>query len=617
MRHDDRSMLSVGGIPVDDTAAWDPAAGSLGGEAGSLGAIRGDDTFVIKTTAQQISRSTRDAAVCPSMPSGQAAWLVKLFADQDFESLQLAATAAVQAFPSDAFAWKALGTALVRRLDGENAVKALERACELAPLDGETWNHYATALELIGQTDRFEAAIERAVVLAPNSAETLCRWSEVLGRRGEVEQMREVLDRARHGQGIAEIKRRAFSAYLFLLNYHPTKSAQSIAQEYREFDRIFAIPLRRQKPQAIPLEGRKLRIGYVSPDLRNHAVARYILPVLRHHDRNAVDIFAYAELAHGVGDRVTGEIRGLVSHWRETQGRTDQEVVDLIQRDGIDVLVDLGGQTAGARLQVFAYRPAPVSVTWIGYGYTTGVSAIDWFIADDTFAPPGCEALFCERVWRLPHVHSVFEPEADVGAVGPLPALRNGHITFGSLSRVVRINERVVAAWARILQRVPNSVLSINSANFAQTATCERYWSLFERQGIPRTRVKLGYDTPPWSVIQSFDINLDCFPHNAGTTLLEPLYGGVPLVTLQGRPSVGRYGASINHAMGLQHLTAHSEQEYEDLAVALASNVTELAALRARLRPMMEASALMNARQFTHDLEAAFKAMFEQVLATQ
>jgi len=283
----------------------------------------------------------------------------------------------------------------------------------------------------------------------------------------------------------------------------------------------------------------------------------------------------------------------------------------LIRADGIDILVDLAGHTAGHRLQVFARKPAPVQASMFGYGYTTGLDAIDYFLADHEFAPPGCESVFSEKLVRLP-VSATYRPAENMGEPGPLPARQGGDITFGSLSRSVRVNYRVIRTWAALLKRLPDARLMINSHSFQYAGMQASMRDQFGAHGIAGERLILGYDTPPWDVLRKIDISLDCFPHNSGTTLYESLYLGVPYITLAERPSVGRIGSTILHALGHPEWIAATEEEYIDKAVALAADINGLAQLRAGLRAQMLRAAIMDEPAFARSVESAYREMWRR-----
>ena len=289
---------------------------------------------------------------------------------------------------------------------------------------------------------------------------------------------------------------------------------------------------------------------------------------------------------------------------------SDAALAERIRADGIDVLVELAGHTARNRLGALARQPAPVSLSWLGFGYTSGLSAIDYLLTDAASAPEGSEVLFSEQPWRIATPAYSYRPAEGMGEVNALPALGSGHITFGTLTRSVRINHRSIRVWSQILLRVAGARLVIDSGNYRDAGMRSALIERFAQHGVGAERLQIGYHSPPWDVLRAMDIGLDCFPHNSGTTLFESLYMGVPFVTLAERPSVGRLGSSILHGVGRPEWIAATEDEYVEKALALASDLPRLAAIRAGLRTEMEAGPLRDEAGFARKVETAYRAMF-------
>ncbi len=257
-------------------------------------------------------------------------------------------------------------------------------------------------------------------------------------------------------------------------------------------------------------------------------------------------------------------------------------------------------------------EPAPVTVTHLqGFGYTTGLSAVDWCLADALVVPEGSERLFSERPWRLSRC-LVYRPAEEMGEVSSLPAMKQGHVTFGSLTRAVRINRHTVRVWSELLHRVSGSVLLLDSGNFEDAGLCQSVARQFAERGIGTDRLQMGFHSPPWDVLRKMDITLDCFPHNSATTLFESLYMGVPFISLAARPSVGRLGSSILVNAGHPEWIAASEEEYVEKAASLAADLPRLAEIRQRLRPEMQASALMDEAGYVRSVEAALREMWQR-----
>ena len=411
----------------------------------------------------------------------------------------------------------------------------------------------------------------------------------------------------------------AHSNLLFCLNYSPDRSADSIFAEYRLWDAAHARPLAPANP-AFDLDrdpDRRLRVGYVSADFRHHAASFFVGPWLTAHDRGQVEIFCYAEVRNP--DAVTERFKAQADHWRSTVGMSDEAVAAMIRADRIDVLVDLAGHTSGNRLTVFARRPAPVQVAhMIGSGCTTGLTEMDAFLTDAQLAPPGSEGLFSERLIRLPRVPLVYAPPQGVPEVDPLPALRNGHVTFGCFSRTARINDAVLDAWAAILEAVPTARLMLNSTPFQEEAARAAFTAKFAARGVGADRLDLVYTSPQpatWAAYGDIDIALDPFPHNAGTTTIEALWLGVPVVSLAARPPVGRFGKSLLGAVGLDDWAVDDVAAYVAKAVDAAGDLEALAVLRAGLRPRFEASPLRDAHGLAAATETAYRDLWRAWLA--
>jgi predicted O-linked N-acetylglucosamine transferase (SPINDLY family) len=362
--------------------------------------------------------------------------------------------------------------------------------------------------------------------------------------------------------------------------------------------------------------GRRLRVGYVSPDFRKHPVMRFIEPLLAHHDPARVEVFCYAEVAGP--DAVTKRLRELVGPWRWTCDLTDLEVARMVRDDEIDVLVDLAGHTADHRLRAFAHKPAPVQVSYMGYLNTTGLKAIDYYLTDAVLDPPGEPHRYTEELVRLPHGVACFVPPAESPEVSPLPVRRKGHITFGSLHRLHKVTPATVAVWARVLQAVPDAELLIfwpTMSEYIRDSLLQQFASC----GIGKERLCLGNVTPPGgylTVYREIDIGLDVFPWTGYTTTCETLWMGVPVIGLYGAHHSARSTASLLTQVGLSDWIARTPEEYADLAARFARDWDRLEELRRKLRPLMRET-LCNGPRFTRALEDVYQEMWRKWCARQ
>jgi protein O-GlcNAc transferase len=508
--------------------------------------------------------------------------------------------------PDYAEAYSNRGNALKELGQLAEAMGSYDQALKLKPDLAEAYSSRGDALQELGLLAEAMASYDQALKLKPDVAEAYSNRGTVLQELGQLAEAMASYDQA--------IKLKpdfggAYSNRLFSLNYSPDLSAEEIFLAYREYDERFGLPFRTedQTYNCTVNPKRRLKIGYVSPDFRNHAVTRFLEPLLASHNHDHFDVFAFAELK--IEDAATLRYKTYVDHWVNTAGMRDDVLATHIKALGIDILVDLAGHTKGHRLPVFARKPTPISISWLGYGYTTGLSAIDYYLTDSVMVPAGSEHLFSEAPWRLKGASATYRPAEGMGHVGMLPASERGFITFGSLTRAVRINHRVIRVWSEILKRTVNSRLLINSASFK-----EPQWLIecFAAEGITSDRLDIGFSSPPWDLMRAIDIGLDCFPHNSGTTLFEHLYMGNPYITLAGRPSVGRIGASILEGVGHPEWIADSEEAYIEKAVALAADQKALAGIRSRLRSEIEHSEFMDEQGFTTKVEGAYREMWQR-----
>lgn len=354
---------------------------------------------------------------------------------------------------------------------------------------------------------------------------------------------------------------------------------------------------------------RRLRIGYVSPDFRQHAVASFFRPVLEMHDPELVETFCYSETA--VADEMTARIKNLTNHWRPTKGLSDTQVAHQIFDDKIDILVDLAGHTSGNRLRAFASRPAPVQVTWLGYPNTTGLEAIDYRLTCETQNPSGEPSYHTEQLVRMPRGSFCFSTPNLTPEIRPSPAIKNGYITFGSLHRPFKISEPVRDLWADVLKATPNSKLLVFNTRFTDETTTKLFDDLAQR-GIARDRVEIRNEITGetyLNVYNEIDIALDVFPWSGGTTTAEALWMGVSVIALYGDRRSARSTAAILKISGLEQLIAQSPQQYIELASELALDVERLAQSRTGLRETMRQT-LFNAKRFTQDLEHEYRTMW-------
>lgn len=517
---------------------------------------------------------------------------------------------AIRLKPDYAAAYGNLGATLYAQNRAKPAVENLHRAIELDPGFADAYDKLAFVLRETNCLGEAEVLAKRALELHPDSAKahyTLANIHHAQGRLGDaIEENRRVLEL--DPNHIA-----AHSAMLMCMEHRPEYSADDLRKASLEWAARHVHQVASMPPFLNPADPeRRLRIGYVSADLRRHPVGHMMEPLLANHDRSHFEIFCYH--SHTAADEVTQRLRASADHWRTIAELPDDEAARLIYDDQIDVLVDLSGHSAENRLLVLASKPAPVQATWLGYFGTTGVEAVDYIIADRYVIPPGKERHYVEKVMRLPVCYEIYPPPSAAVEVGPLPALPTGEITFGCFNNNAKITEKVVACWARLLHAVAGSRLCLKSMSYVDDGVAHRYTALFADHGIGRERLEFHGHSPRSDMLAMYnrvDIGLDPFPYNGGMTTFEALWMGVPVITLRGERFVSRMGESILSAAGLEQWVAASEAEYVAKAAALASDLGQLAALRRRLREQVVSSPLCDAAGFARAMEGAYRVMWQ------
>lgn len=387
------------------------------------------------------------------------------------------------------------------------------------------------------------------------------------------------------------------------------------ACNYGEKVRLLAKPYTRWQCHLQPLGVRTLRVGFVSGDLRKHPVGYFLESILNCMDHGNIACIAYSNAV--IEDDFSEHLRTVFSEWHRVSALSDQELAAKIHADNIDILVDLAGHTAHNRLAVFAWRAAPVQVSWLGYWASTGVAAVDYILVDKISVPPSEAKNFSEEPWYLPHSRLCLSPPANSAAILPnqLPALHNGFVTFASFQNLGKISDATLTAWANVLATLPTARLRLQSRPLDHPETLVHMRTRLTQANINLARVDLFGGSSREEYLKAYfdvDIVLDTFPFPGGTTTAEALWMGVPTLTLTGNTLVARQGESMLHCVGLNDWIAHSEPGYVQLAIAKATDLDTLAQLRAGLRDIALQSPLFDATTFAQNLAAAFHGMAQK-----
>ena len=471
------------------------------------------------------------------------------------------------------------------------------------------YNELASLCRNLGRVNEAVQYLETAIKIKPDEPKIKGNLGVYLLQLGESEKAMALLQ-----ETVREMPENNFAySNLFLcMHYVPGVGRKDIFEESRRWAESNA-PLHLAKTQHnnIPDPDRRLRIGYVSPDFRQHSVSYFFEPLLDGHNREFVEVYGYGSVANP--DKTTARLREKFDRYRDVTKLTDKEVAELVEHDKIDILVDLAGHTGNSRIFVLAYKPAPVQVTWLGYPDTTGMSQVDYRITDSIADPPGSEEFYTEKLYNLPDGFLCYGPGETMPSVTPLAAIQKGHITFGAFNESFKINSVVIDLWSRILKATPDSRLLLKFKAGRDDDFRQECLRQFEEAGISEERISiLGWVSlaDHLKLYNQVDISLDTYPYNGTTTTCQSLLMGTPVISLVGEAHMSRVGLSILTRLGLEFFAASTPDEYVSKATALAANPDALAKIRAQVRARMAFSPLCNRELFTKNIEQAYRKMW-------
>jgi protein O-GlcNAc transferase len=577
------------------------------------------DAWVVLAAVQEARGAPEDAAASLEraldlQPGHAGTWLN--YADLAWrirrpEAAEHALRRVMEIAPGDAYAHFQVARLEQSRGRLQEADSLLERAVAGKPDFVDAWVLKSGVLMTLDRLDASEAAARRAVGVDPASAAAHYALGAALRAKARLGEAREALATAVR---LAPARHDLEPAELLALALADDVSAETVFARHRDYGARLesAHAPRYREWRGPPDPERRLRLGFLSSDFNRHPVAWFAQPLFEALDRARVEVRAYS--AGERRDEVTAALRAAADAWTDAADLGDEALADAIHADGVDVLIDLTGHAGTGRPAVFAFRPAPVQATWLGYLHSTGLARIDWRITDGRADPPGqAERLHTERLARLPHALWCYRPPVTVAHAAVPPVARGTGVTFGSFQHLPKISPSARRCWAEILRGVPGSrMLMVGVPDGEAREDLRRD---FRAAGVDPARLELLPRLPLPAYFRRYDevdIVLDTFPYAGGTTTLDALWMGVPVLTLAGERSMGRSAASILGELGLEGWVARTPQEYVRLALGRAADARGLEALRTTLRARLRASALMDEAGFARDMEALLRGLWRE-----
>ncbi|MDP2029750.1 MAG: tetratricopeptide repeat protein [Thiobacillus sp.] len=498
-----------------------------------------------------------------------------------------------------------LGNTLYEQGRLEEAIASCREAIRLKPDYVEALDGLGSALRALGELDEAVACGRRAHLIQSDNAAVCSNLGNSLRDQGSLD---EAIACFRQALSIQPDLAMAYSNLLYTMQYMSTVTPSEVFSEHQRFAERYETPLKANwlLHQNYRDPERRLKIGYVSADLRNHAVAFFIEPILASHDKSQVEIYCYYN--HTKHDSHTDRITSYADHWLGCASMSDEQLAERIRADGIDILVDLSGHTGHNRLPVFARKPAPVQMTWIGYPGSTGLTAMDYRITNEGVDPPGLtERYHSESLIRMPDTSVAYRPEPDCPPVNPLPALTSDEFIFASMNNLIKINQSVIKLWASILDAIPHARLMLG--NVTDRGVQQKVIEQFSKAGVAVDRLIL---LPRMSLSDylalhhKIDLALDPFPYNGGTTTMHSLWMGVPVITMAGEHMASRCAVPLLSRVSLNEFITHNEEEYLQRATQMAQDLPSLNRIRQSIRDRMSASSCEPCTVTRH-LEASYR----------
>lgn len=561
-------------------------------------------------TDDALSSAARALEIDPNYATGHSNLGIILASIGRLREAEASFSMAISLQPDHSEAYNNFGKLLRIQKRLQEAEMCYRKALAYRPEFAEALNNLAMVLYEKGQLTESISILKSAFAKQPNEAEISNNMGVVLRNLGRWEEAEASF---RWALKLKPDYSQAHSNLLFALSARCVMAQERLCREYISWGKIHGEAGRKAmfvhaRPGSRP---RRLRIGYVSPDFRQHPVAQFLEPLFLAHSRDRVELFCYAEVL--APDERTQRLQALANAWRSTVGMSDEKLARRIHEDRIDILVDLAGHTANNRLRAFAWKPAPIQATWLGYFSGTGLSAMDYWITDQVLHPADSTEQCVEKIVRLPRCWVCYSPARCVPAENRQKSRQN--VVFGCFSHSSKLTGKTIACWAAILNKVPHSSLLLKSKTYVDQSVTDWIFQQFAQHGIPSRSVEFRRESSLEDYLETYgdvDIILDSFPRTGGTTTADALWMGVPVVTLAGRRYVERISAATLKGAGCSEWVASDTDEYVRIAVSLARNGVRKSDDRVELRKLLSGSELMDKEDFARAMEEVFEELWHQ-----
>ncbi len=512
--------------------------------------------------------------------------------------------------PKNVSALNNLATALMFQDQRAKAVECLRHALRIQPDYVMAHFNLGNVFKDLGQLAEAIRCFQDVLRLSPNLAGAHNNLGNLLKEEGRFD---EALVCYRRACQLEPDNAVWHSNLLYCLNFDPLFNHATLLDEHRNWNRRHGEPLAKLiQPHANDSSHeRRLRIGYISPDFREHCQSFFMMPLLSAHDHENFEIFCYADVS--LPDKMTSRLQARADVWRDIAGQTDEQVAHLVRQDRIDILVDLTMHMANNRLLVLARKPAPVQVSWLAYPGTTGVAAIDYRLTDPYLDPANLDgSYYSEKSVWLPDSFWCYDPLTSEPALNPLPALKNGYLTFGCLNNFCKLNSQTLKLWAKALQATGSSRLVLLAPDGEYRGNI---LGMLAQEGIAADRITFvaKQSRPRYlELYHEIDLGLDTLPYNGHTTSLDAAWMGVPVLTLVGQTVVGRAGVSLLSNLGMPEFIAQTPEQFVRCADQWSGDLQRLSQVRSSLRRRLEESPLMDGPRFARNVEAAYQAIWRK-----